>query len=162
VNAAWMPQIIGAQDNPEIATLHDYARRRSSRSRGPGCSKSLSSPYFPTSPRGFELACQTARAHRADARRWPPTPAEPVDDLVRLLGFRPPARALTMGWCVDCHREQNATRGAHAPLDCVKLPPLDAAAWRGPTSTPSELVSGCARAIGICRASKSLESAARP
>jgi hypothetical protein len=41
------------------------------------------------------------------------------DDLLRLVGFRPPPPALTMGWCVECHREQNATRGARAPLECV-------------------------------------------
>ena len=26
---------------------------------------------------------------------------------------------LSMGWCIDCHREQNASRGLQAPLDCV-------------------------------------------
>ena len=34
------------------------------------------------------------------------------------VGLRPPPPPLTMGWCVDCHREQNA-KGAKAPLDCV-------------------------------------------
>jgi len=24
-----------------------------------------------------------------------------------------------MGWCVECHRQQNATRKMQAPLDCV-------------------------------------------
>jgi len=24
-----------------------------------------------------------------------------------------------MGWCIDCHRDQNATKGTKAPLDCV-------------------------------------------
>jgi hypothetical protein len=24
-----------------------------------------------------------------------------------------------MGWCIDCHRQQNAARGTQAPLDCV-------------------------------------------
>jgi hypothetical protein len=40
-------------------------------------------------------------------------------DLLNLAGLRPAPPALTMGWCVDCHREQNATAGRHAPLDCV-------------------------------------------
>jgi hypothetical protein len=40
-------------------------------------------------------------------------------DLLTLVGLRTPAPALTMGWCVECHREQNATRGMKAPLDCV-------------------------------------------
>lgn len=26
---------------------------------------------------------------------------------------------LTMGWCIDCHRSQNASRGTRASLDCV-------------------------------------------
>jgi hypothetical protein len=41
------------------------------------------------------------------------------NDLRNLLGLRPPARLLTMGWCVDCHRTENATREMRAPLDCV-------------------------------------------
>jgi hypothetical protein len=45
-------------------------------------------------------------------------PTLPVD-LLNLAGLRPAPPSLTMGWCVDCHREQNATAGRHAPLDCV-------------------------------------------
>jgi hypothetical protein len=40
------------------------------------------------------------------------------NDLLNLVGLRPPQPPLTMGWCVDCHRSQNA-KGARAPLDCV-------------------------------------------
>ena len=43
-----------------------------------------------------------------------------VNDLLNLTGIRPAPPALTMGWCIACHREQNATRGAKAPLDCVQ------------------------------------------
>jgi Cytochrome c7 and related cytochrome c/Class III cytochrome C family len=42
-----------------------------------------------------------------------------VNDLLNLTGLRPAAPPLTMGWCIDCHRDQNANRGAKAPLDCV-------------------------------------------
>src|SRR5437762_2918281 len=42
-----------------------------------------------------------------------------VNDLLNLTGMRPAAPPLTMGWCIDCHRDQNATRGTNAPLDCV-------------------------------------------
>ncbi len=42
-----------------------------------------------------------------------------VNDLLNLTGMRPAAPPLTMGWCIDCHRDQNATRGTKAPLDCV-------------------------------------------
>ena len=41
------------------------------------------------------------------------------NDLLNLVGLRTPAPPLTMGWCIECHREQNATRGLAAPLDCV-------------------------------------------
>ena len=41
------------------------------------------------------------------------------NDMLHLLGFKPSAPPLTMGWCVECHREQNATRHTQAPLDCV-------------------------------------------
>jgi hypothetical protein len=42
-----------------------------------------------------------------------------TNDLLNLVGFRPAAPPLTMGWCVDCHRRENATAGKQAPLDCV-------------------------------------------
>ncbi len=42
-----------------------------------------------------------------------------ANDLLNLVGFRPAAPPLSMGWCVDCHREQNATKKKQAPLDCV-------------------------------------------
>ena len=41
------------------------------------------------------------------------------NDLLHLAGFGPAAPPLSMGWCIECHREQNATRGTAAPLDCV-------------------------------------------
>jgi cytochrome c7-like protein/class III cytochrome C family protein len=40
-------------------------------------------------------------------------------DLLNLVGMHPPAPPLSMGWCIECHRTQNATRGTRAPLDCV-------------------------------------------
>ena len=40
-------------------------------------------------------------------------------DLMNLVGLRPAPPPLTMGWCIDCHRSENATRGTRAPLDCV-------------------------------------------
>ena len=42
-----------------------------------------------------------------------------ANDLLNLAGFRPAPPPLTMGWCVDCHREQNAREEKKAPLDCV-------------------------------------------
>jgi hypothetical protein len=40
-------------------------------------------------------------------------------DLFTLVGFRPSPSPLTMGWCLECHRRENAARGTRAPLDCV-------------------------------------------
>jgi hypothetical protein len=42
-----------------------------------------------------------------------------VNDLLHVAGLRPAAPALSMGWCIDCHRKENAGRGMRAPLDCV-------------------------------------------
>jgi len=42
-----------------------------------------------------------------------------ANDLMNLVGFRPAPPALTMGWCIDCHRSENATRSTRAPLACV-------------------------------------------
>jgi hypothetical protein len=41
------------------------------------------------------------------------------NDLLYLVGLKPPPPLLTMGWCIECHRRENATHGTHAPLDCV-------------------------------------------
>ena len=40
-------------------------------------------------------------------------------DLLTLVGFRMAPPPLSMGWCIDCHRRENATRATHAPLDCI-------------------------------------------
>src|SRR5207244_1834675 len=42
-----------------------------------------------------------------------------TNDLAHLVGLHPPSRPLTMGWCVECHRRENAARATRAPLDCV-------------------------------------------
>jgi hypothetical protein len=42
-----------------------------------------------------------------------------ANDLLNVVGLRPAAPPLTMGWCIECHRRENAARGMHAPLDCV-------------------------------------------
>ncbi|PYN88735.1 MAG: hypothetical protein DMD87_08840 [Candidatus Rokuibacteriota bacterium] len=113
-------KIIGAQDNPEIAKIHEYAKQ----GRPIPWVRVFKVPeftFFPHKPHvRFGLECQTChgpvermRVVGADTGRTL------SDDLVRLLGFRPPPRALTMGWCVECHREQNVIRGSHAPLECV-------------------------------------------
>lgn len=42
-----------------------------------------------------------------------------TNDFLTLVGLRPAAPLLSMGWCIECHRQQNATRKLKAPLDCV-------------------------------------------
>jgi mono/diheme cytochrome c family protein len=112
-------KIIGAQDNPEIAKIHEYARR--------GAAipwvRVFAVPeftYFPHKPHvQAGVACQTChgpieRMRVVGAQTGPRL----VNDLQNLIGLRPPPPAFSMGWCISCHREQNA-RGRQAPMDCV-------------------------------------------
>lgn len=112
-------KIIGAQDNPEIAKINEYA------ARGEPIPwvrvfKVPEFTYFPHKPHvRAGLACQTChgpiermRVVGAETGRTLP------NDLKNLIGFRPSPPKLSMGWCIECHREQNR-RGAQAPLDCV-------------------------------------------
>src|SRR2546428_5804642 len=46
-----------------------------------------------------------------------------TNDLLNLVGFRPAAPPLTMGWCVDCHRRGKATRGQPRPPPRAAWPP---------------------------------------
>jgi hypothetical protein len=41
------------------------------------------------------------------------------NDLLNLVGLKPAPPLLTMGWCIECHRRENAAHRAQAPLDCV-------------------------------------------
>ncbi len=113
-------KIIGAQDNPEIAKLHDFARRGQP-IPWVRVFKMPEFTFFPHAPHvRFPIACQTCHGpiERMRVVGADTGPAW-LHDLQVLVGFKPPSRALTMGWCIECHREQNATRGAKAPLDCV-------------------------------------------
>ncbi len=79
--------------------------------------------YFPHKPHvRADVKCQTC--HGAVEKmttfndRTGPTIA---NDLLNLVGLRPAPPKLTMGWCVDCHREHNRKPDTKypAPLDCV-------------------------------------------
>ena len=113
-------KIIGAQDNPEIGRIHGYA------SRGEAIPwvrvfKVPEFTYFPHKPHiRAELACQTCHGP-VERMRVVGTDRGPnlVNDLQRAIGLNPPPPVLSMGWCLECHRSENATRGRHAPLDCV-------------------------------------------
>ena len=113
-------KIIGVADNPEIAKIHDYARR--------GAPipwvRIFKVPEFTHFPHKAhvraDVACQTCHG---PIERMPVVGGDTgpglAHDLARLVGLRPPQRQLTMGWCVECHHRENAARKTHAPLDCV-------------------------------------------
>ena len=113
-------KIIGAQDNPEIQKIHGYAQRGESIP----WVRIFKVPEFTHFPHKRHVragvACQSCHG---PIERMPVVGAETGprlgNDLLRAAGFRPATPALSMGWCLDCHRTQNATRGTRAPLDCV-------------------------------------------
>jgi hypothetical protein len=111
---------ITAADKPEIKKLAEYA--------GKGepvpwvrVYKLPEFTYFPHKAHiRAQLKCQTCHGPvetmtTVGAR----TGQQLGNDLLNLVGMRPAAPPLTMGWCVECHRRENATRGTKAPLDCV-------------------------------------------
>jgi mono/diheme cytochrome c family protein len=113
-------KIIGVADNPEIGKIHEYARRGAP-IPWVRVFKVPEFSYFPHKAHvRADVACQ---ACHGPIERMPMVGADTgpalTNDLARLVGLRPPQRPLTMGWCVDCHRRENAARATHAPLDCV-------------------------------------------
>lgn len=112
-------KIIGAQDNPEIAKIHDYWRRGQP-IPWVRVFKVPEFTYFPHKPHVRSgLACQTChgpieRMRVVGAETGPRL----GNDLLYLIGLKPPPPPLSMGWCIECHRAENA-RGAQAPLDCI-------------------------------------------
>jgi mono/diheme cytochrome c family protein len=112
--------VIGAQDNPEIAKIHEYARRGEP-IPWVRVFKVPEFTYFPHKPHvRADVPCQTChgpveRMRVVGARTGPRI----ANDLLHVLGLRPDPPLLSMGWCLECHREQNASRSLQAPLDCV-------------------------------------------
>jgi mono/diheme cytochrome c family protein len=113
-------KVIGVQDNPEIAKIHDYAQRGQP-IPWVRVFKMPEFTYFPHKAHvSAGLTCQGChgpieRMRVVGAQTGPNL----VNDLARLVGLKPAPPPLTMGWCLECHRTQNATKGARAPLDCV-------------------------------------------
>jgi mono/diheme cytochrome c family protein len=113
-------KIIGAQDNPEIRKIHDYA------GRGEPIPwvrvfKIPEFTYFPHKPHlRAGVACQSCHG---PIERMPVVGAQTgpqlANDLMHVAGLRPGPPPLSMGWCIECHRQENAARGMRAPLDCV-------------------------------------------
>jgi mono/diheme cytochrome c family protein len=113
-------QIIGAQDNPEIGKIHDYWRRRAPIPWVRVFALPEFTYFSHKAHVGAGVACQTChgpieRMREVGARTGPRL----VNDLMNLVGLQPSPPPFSMGWCVQCHREQNATRGTRAPLDCI-------------------------------------------
>jgi len=113
-------KVIGAQDNPEIAKIQQYA------ARGEPIPwvrvfKVPEFTYFPHKPHvGAGVACQTCHGPIEQMRVvGAQTGPHLMNDLANLIGLKPPPPPLLMGWCLECHRRENATRGRQAPLDCV-------------------------------------------
>ncbi len=111
---------ITAADKPEIKKLAEYAAKNEP-IPWVRVFKVPEFTYFPHKPHvRAGVRCQTCHGPvetmtTASGETGPSI----VNDLLNLTGIRPAPPPLTMGWCIDCHREQNATRGAKAPLDCV-------------------------------------------
>jgi hypothetical protein len=116
-------KIIGAQDNPEIRKIQQYWERR----EPIPWVRVFAIPeftYFTHKPHvQAGLACQGCHGPIQQMRVvGASTGPSLANDLLTLVGLRPASRPLTMGWCVDCHREQNATKGRRAPLVCGLSP----------------------------------------
>ena len=112
---------ITAADRPEIRKLAEYAAK----SQPIPWQRVNVMPefvYFPHKAHlRAELRCQTCHGPVETMTTFsaPRTGRQLSNDLLNLVGLRPAQPPLTMGWCIDCHRDQNAKRGTHAPLDCV-------------------------------------------
>ena len=111
---------ITAADRPEIKKLAEFAARRES-IPWTRVYKLPEFTYFPHKAHiRAEVACQTCHGPvETMTTVGAATGPTLVNDMLNLVGFHPAPRPLTMGWCVECHRQQNATRRTQAPLDCV-------------------------------------------
>jgi hypothetical protein len=111
---------ITAADRPEIQKLAEYAAN-SEPIPWVRVFKVPEFTYFPHKAHvRAEVACQTCHGPvETMTTAAGVTGPRLVNDLLHLVGFRPAPPPLSMGWCIECHREQNATRGTAAPLDCV-------------------------------------------
>lgn len=114
-------RIIGADGNPEIAKLHDYWRRREP-IPWVRIFKVPEFTYFSHKAHvRAGITCQTChgpieRMRVVGARTGPRL----TNDVAALVGLRPSPPPLSMGWCIECHRRENAKgRSTEAPLDCA-------------------------------------------
>jgi Cytochrome c7 and related cytochrome c/Class III cytochrome C family len=114
---------ITAADRPEIQKLAAYA------AKGEPIPwvrvyKVPEYVYFPHKAHiRAQLKCQQCHGavEQMTTIAAPPTGPNLGNDMLSLVGLRPAAPPLSMGWCVECHRQSNAdrTKKLHAPLDCA-------------------------------------------
>src|SRR4029453_18853796 len=111
---------ITAADKPEIKKLGEFAAPLQA-IPWPRVYKLPEFTYFPHKAHiRAEIACQTCHGPvETMTTVGAVTGPSLVNDMLNLVGLRPSPPPLTMGWCVDCHRQQNARRNTQAPLDCV-------------------------------------------
>jgi hypothetical protein len=111
---------ITAADKPEIKKLADYAARGES-IPWVRVYKVPEFTYFPHKAHvRAGVRCQTCHGPvETMTTVGAVTGPRITNDLLNLVGLRPAPPVLTMGWCVNCHRSENAARGTKAPLDCV-------------------------------------------
>lgn len=111
---------ITAADRPEIKKLAQYATEK----RPIPWVRVYKMPEFTYFPHKAHvragLRCQTCHGPvETMTTVGAETGPRLANDLLNLVGLRMAAPPLSMGWCVECHREQNAKHGTKAPLDCV-------------------------------------------
>ncbi len=111
---------ITAADRPEIQKLAGYA----SRGEPIPWVRVFQVPeftYFPHKPHvRAQIRCQTCHGPVETMRAAAGVTGQSlINDLLHLVGVRAAPPPLTMGWCINCHRAENAARGTRAPLDCV-------------------------------------------
>jgi mono/diheme cytochrome c family protein len=113
-------RIIGAQDNPEIQKIHGYWDRAEP-IPWVRVFKVPEFVYFTHKPHvEAGVTCQTCHGPIEQMRVVGVRAGRTLaNDLLNLVGFRPPSPPLTMGWCIECHRAENETRGTQAPFDCM-------------------------------------------
>ena len=111
---------ITAADKPEIKKLAEYAAKNEP-IPWVRVYKVPEFTYFPHKAHvRVGLRCQECHAKVEEMTTVAATTGQSlVHDALSLVGLRKNAPPLTMGWCIDCHREQNRTNGMNASLDCI-------------------------------------------
>jgi hypothetical protein len=111
---------IAGGDRPEVKKLQEYFARKEP-IPWVRVFKVPEFTYFPHKPHvRAEVQCETCHGQVAEMTTAAGTTGPRIaNDLLNLVGLKPAAPPLSMGWCVDCHRRENATRDRKAPLDCV-------------------------------------------